>query len=153
MRFKRLDTHKREKEKSRSLSDEEQSASESKGALLEIGESSAKGSQSAKGSLPLEWKSLAPFIETERSRQPSREYLEGFWGRLLPRLKVAIRHDAAVREYLRRTFWPRWAMRAAAAATILSLLVLLQTQRAELQTMRDRMFDLETRIGTPGGHL
>ena len=144
MRFKRLDTH--EHENGKSTSSEKKIETESKSSLIELGESSEEAKKGEKPALPIEWKSLAPFIETERSRKPSREYLEGFWGRLLPRLKRAIKNDLAVREYLRQTFWSRWAMRAAATATILSLLVLTQIQRSDMQTMREHLNNLENQI-------
>jgi hypothetical protein len=71
-----------------------------------------------RGTLPLEWRELERFVEAHRAVRPSESYLTRFWHRFLPRLRVAIRKDELVREYLRETFWQRWIVRTAAAAAI-----------------------------------
>ena len=125
---------------------EEQSLAQRKRAAPEVGLSQDEEQSHSKPGLPLEWRTLATFIEGFSSRQPSRDYLTGFWGRLRPRLARAMRHDEIVREYLARTFWRRWTMRAAAAAAVVALLFVLQSQRRRIGDLQTRMAGLERDI-------
>jgi hypothetical protein len=99
-----------------------------------------------RGSLPLEWKELEPFIEAHRTVRPAEHYLERFWHRFLPRLNLAIRKDELVREYLRETFWPRWMLRAAAALVIGALAFGWIAGREENQRLQSRLTQLEREI-------
>jgi hypothetical protein len=146
MRFKRLDTHEHEVEKSALT--KEKAEVETKPSLIELGSESKEEQEEQKASVPAEWKSLATFIETERARQPTPEYLEGFWGRLLPRLKKVLKNEEAVREYLRRTFWSRWSLRLAVAATILFLLLYMQIQKDDMRALNQHLNQLEQQMRT-----
>jgi len=97
-------------------------------------------------SLPLEWRTLRPFIEASRYAPPTEEQTEGFWQRLRPRLVAAMRHDEAVREYLRRTFWRRWGLRVAAAAGIIFLLHLAYMQQRSIDALRGQVTDLQGQV-------
>ena len=98
------------------------------------------------GTLPLEWRELAPFVEAHRAVRPTERYLERFWHRFLPRLNRAIRKDEMVREYLRETFWPRWLLRAAAAAVVAVLAYGWVSAFQENQRLNSRLTQLERDI-------
>ena len=99
-----------------------------------------------RGTLPLEWRELAPFIEAHRAVRPTEHYLDGFWRRFFPRLKLAIRKDKLVREYLRETFWPRWMLRAAAVLVVGALAFGWVAAREENQRLQFRLSQLEREI-------
>jgi anti-sigma-K factor RskA len=99
-------------------------------------------------SLPLEWRTLRPFIEAAQCAPLTEEQAKGFWQRLHPRLMAAIRHDKAVSEYLRRTFWRRWGLRVAAAAGIIFLLQMALLQQRSIETLRGQVTDLQSQIQT-----
>ena len=99
-----------------------------------------------RGTLPLEWRELAPFIEAHRAVRPTEHYLDGFWRRFFPRLNLAIRKDELVREYLRETFWPRWMLRAAAALVVGALAFGWIAAREENQRLQSRLTQLERDI-------
>lgn len=142
MRFQKIETHKPvEKETQTSA---EQKTRETESAGRGVGLQVRRDPREA--GIPLEWQRLTPFIEAHRARQPSEQYLQGFWGRLLPRLKRTLRQNELVREYLRQTFWPRWIMRAAATALIAAMAFGLLFLREENQSLQRRVAQLEGRV-------
>jgi anti-sigma-K factor RskA len=140
MRFRQFEPH-----KSRLAGEQnaEISQEQRKRALPELQEGKA---DEKKRAIPLEWRTLAPFIETYRSQRLTHGYSGEFWRRLLPRLRRAIRQDELVREYLRRTFWRRWALRAVAASALLALAFSLCAERERSRLLRNRIDALEKQI-------
>jgi hypothetical protein len=114
-------------------------------ALPEVGSAEAEA-QGKKPSLPVEWRTLTPLIEAHRSRRPTAEYLDTFWSRLRPRILRIIRQDQLVREYLRRTFWKRWIIRAAAVLALAALALSWNAERRKGERMNQRLTQLEQQL-------
>jgi hypothetical protein len=142
MRFRKIETQKGNAAQSSALSREQ--AEKGKVELAEQKEHPCR--EKPRGSLPLEWKELAPFIEAHRTVRPTEHYLDGFWRRFFPRLNLAIRKDELVREYLRETFWPRWMLRAAAVLVVGVLAFGWVAAREENQRLQSRLSQLERDI-------
>ena len=140
MRFRNIET-----EKVKLAQDQSQSQAE-KRATQQEQRQEHPSRETQRGSLPLEWKELAPFIEAHRAVRPSGHYLDRFWHRFLPRLNLAIRKDELVREYLRETFWPRWMLRAAAALVVGALAFGWIAAREENRQLHSRLSQLEREI-------
>lgn len=104
------------------------------------------GQETKKASLPLEWKSLAPFIEAQRARRPDPGYTARFWRRIRPLIERRIHQQELVQEYLRETFWRRWGLRTAAAVMFLALLFGLGNLHKENRTLQVRVETLEEDI-------
>ena len=146
MRFRNIERRESEQESASAQDHREEKSVRRKRAAPEMQEGATTHETSAGPALPLEWRKLGPFIEAERAVEPTEEYLEGFWGRLLPRLRAAIRQDEAVRAYLRGTFWRRWALRATATAAILALLFVVQSLRQDIRYLQGTVADLQQQI-------
>lgn len=147
MAFRKFDTHENLPEQQR----EGEATAKRKRVAPEIEQSAESAQQDQKTALPLEWRKLAPFIEAQRSQKPTEAYLSSFWSRLRPRLRRAIRRDELVREYLRDTFWRRWALRTATAALLLALAYSWNIQRSQMDQMRSQMNQMQQQIQTLKG--
>ena len=146
MRFRKIERSEGDRKSPATEQQQEENSLRRRRTAPETQESESLQEANAGPALPLEWRKLGAFIEAERAVEPTEEYLDGFWARLLPRLRAAIRQDAAVRAYLRRTFWRRWALRATATAAIFALLVVVQSLRQDIRYLQSTVTDLQRKI-------
>ncbi|NQU44591.1 hypothetical protein HQ520_14975 [bacterium] len=140
MRFKRIESETgREDVQDRQIQEERHHAEQEE-------EAERLSHRPSKSSLPIEWKHLSRFVESERSVTVSRTYLAGFWERFWPRLHRAIRQEELVREYLRETFWRRWALRAVAIAILVALALGMYLLHEDNQRLKRQMDQLEQTV-------